>query len=174
MLAKGVGITVPVFPVLAEKLGTWRVYNAQISPEKANISLQGERWGEPVKIVLNGKSQDPASATLIGKGEDIKDFASITMPLKESGKIKVNLYYTYNVKYSLLSKDVELSPEWKGVSFKLDEGLEFGLGMPSRPDVVMPYKVVISSEQEAEGYMILLFADAPFGPNVKVSNWDTG
>ncbi len=39
-------------------------------------------------------------------------------------------------------KDVELSPEWKEVSFKLDEGLEFGL--------VMPYKVVISSEQEAE------------------------
>ena len=64
------------------------------------------------------------------------------MPLKVSGKIKVNLYYTYNGKYSLLSKDVELSSEWKGVSFKLDEGLEFGLGMPSRPDVVMPYKVV--------------------------------
>jgi hypothetical protein len=65
------------------------------------------------------------------------------MLLKRSGKIKVNLYYTYNGKYSLLSKDVELSSEWKEVSFKLDEGLEFGLGMLSRPDVVMPYKVVI-------------------------------
>jgi hypothetical protein len=63
--------------------------------------------------------------------------------LKGSGKIRVNLYYTYNGKYSLLSKDIELSSEWKEVSFKLDEGLEFGLGMPSRPDVVMPYKVVI-------------------------------
>jgi hypothetical protein len=149
-LGKGVGITVPVYPVPAEKPGTWRVYNAQVSPEKANVSLQGERWGEPVKIVLNGKPQDPASATLIGKGEDLKDFGSITMLLKGSGKIKVNLYYTYNGKYSLLSKDVELSYEWKEVSFKLDEGLEFGLGMPSRPDVVMPYKVVISSEQDAE------------------------
>lgn len=131
-LGKGVGITVPVS---AEKPGTWRVYNAQVSPEKANVSLQGERWGEPVKIVLNGKPQDPASATLIGKGEDLKDFGSITILLG---------------KYSLLSKDVELSPEWKEVSFKLDEGLEFGLGMPSRPDVIMPYKVVISSEQDAE------------------------
>ncbi len=63
--------------------------------------------------------------------------------MKGSGKIRVNLYYTYNGKYSLLSKDVELSSEWKEVSFKLDEGLEFGLGMPSRPDVVIPYKVVI-------------------------------
>jgi hypothetical protein len=50
------------------------------------------------------------------------------MLLKGSGKIEVNLYYTYNGKYSLLSKDVELSPDWKEVSFKLDEGLEFGLG----------------------------------------------
>jgi hypothetical protein len=54
------------------------------------------------------------------------------MLLKVSGKIRVNLYYTYNGKYSLLSKDVELSSEWKEVSFKLDEGLEFGLGMPSQ------------------------------------------
>jgi hypothetical protein len=79
----------------------------QVSPEKANVSLQGERWGEPVKIVLNGKSQDPASATLIVKGEDLKDFGNIT----------------------LLSKDVELSPDWKEVSFKLDEGLEYGYAL---------------------------------------------
>jgi hypothetical protein len=107
---------VPISTVPEEKQGTWRVYNVQVSPEKAKVSLQGERWGEPVKIVLNGKSQDPASATLIGKGEDLKDFASITVLLKGIGKIKVNLYYTYNGKYSLLSKDVELSPEWKEVS----------------------------------------------------------
>jgi hypothetical protein len=49
--------------------------------------------------------------------------------LKGSGKIKMNLYYTYNGKYSLLSKDVELSPEWKEVSFKLDEGLEYGYAL---------------------------------------------
>jgi hypothetical protein len=41
----------------------------------------------------------------------------------------MNLYYTYNGKYSLLSKDVELSPEWKEVSFKLDEGLEYGYAL---------------------------------------------
>ncbi len=149
-LGKGAGITVQVSPSPAEKPGTWRVYNASVSPERISLSLQGERWGEPAKISLNGKLEDPASATLIGKGEDLKDFKEVIVLLKGSGKVKINLYYTYKGKYSLISKEFELSSNWKEFSFVLEECLEFGLGMPNRPDVVIPYKMVISSEENLD------------------------
>jgi len=149
-VGKGVGITVPVSPTPGEKAGTWRTYNAQVLPEKAHVSFQGERWGEPVRIVLNGKAQDPASATLFGKSDDLKDYKGVNLLLKGSGIVKINLYYTYMGRYHLISKEIELSSDWKELSLNLDEGLEFGLGMPNRPDVVMPYKMVISSEGSAE------------------------
>ncbi|MEO0168897.1 MAG: hypothetical protein ABIL42_01550 [candidate division WOR-3 bacterium] len=49
----------------------------------------------------------------------------------------------------MLSRDITASESWQEIVFNLSEGLEFGLGMPNRPDVIMPYKLVISSEGNA-------------------------
>lgn len=148
-IGKGAAITVPVAPAPGKKPGEWRTYNSTINPSEVSYETQGIKWGDPVIINLSGKSGDPASATLIGKGEDLKGFSNITVYVKGRGKIKLNLYYTYDGEYMMIAKEVNANSEWEEIVFKLSEGLEFGLGMPNRPDVIMPYKLVISSENNA-------------------------
>jgi len=150
-IGKGPAISVPVNPPApSKKVGEWSLYNSTVSVLREAPILKGKRWGDPAIIELSGSQSDPASATLLGESKDFKDSKTVKLMLRGSGRIKINLYYTYMGEYRMLSEEVNLSDNWQTLIFDLSKGLEFGLGMPNRPDVIMPMKLVISSSENAK------------------------
>ncbi len=149
LYAKGGAIVVPSGPGVSDKAGEWILYKAEMFRISESPSIKGNLWGKPTGISLNGLKSDPASATLIGKSEDLKNFKSVSFFVKGSGEVRVELYYTYDGSYRAIIRKTKLSEDWRRIEFNLDEGLEYGLGMPTRPDVVMPAKLVIVSENSS-------------------------
>ncbi len=149
-IGKGAAIGIPITPAPSKKAGEWRLYNSTLNTITKAPVLKGKRWGEPAAIDFSGSQSDPASATLFGESRDFKDSKTVRLMVRGSGRIRINLYYTYNGAYRMLSKEVNLDNDWILVKFDLSKGLEFGLGMPSRPDVIMPMKLVISSSESAK------------------------
>ncbi len=133
-------------------MGVWTSSTLRVE-RSADFSLQaeGERYGQAAHIygTWSDPQKTPSAYILLGTG-DRSSVRTVNLYVRGRGKYRVQVFLQKDGRLHMAQAVVEAKDSWTPVSVSTAHTVEVIGGLPERPGVSFPFKVVILPYMDKE------------------------